>query len=582
VFAEITRVLDSIAPNDFSSRTRNKRRDIFERIGRHKNSAKNMSSNDNDDGKKEKTKPATMTSSSSSSSKKRKSYFSRSLSDSVGAASLNDNKNNDDSRFGQKKNNAHFFANLRDINVLFQNESRDVRRFVHRGNKVGKEIDGEEQSVVNKVGRVLEVGVRESSLREGRDGEKIRFERKELTRRRSSTSTSSSSSVRNRREDDNVVLPAFSFVSHEAKEFGRLRRAFGLSEEEYLKSFKGLNGVDEKEDRKTSLRVIGRADAGGRSGAWFFCTEDTRFLLKTTKTSEKKVLLKHLRKYTEHVEKHGRNTFLPQIYGCYSIKIGKGRGAYKTFLVIGYWFATQMKVGSPRYDLKGSRCKRTAREDPTKEIELLKDNNFVAHEERDCVRTLRREKIVESLQRDADFLCSLGLIDYSLLLGHHNMRSDSDLPALAEKNNNNNNNNNSSTTKKKTFVKSASMFGRVEKRGEEKKSENHAPTRMNTAKPRGTSENTEASSSLSSSGNEPALVGDEQRVNQLRFARTPTGVAFFGIVDVLTEWTTFKWFEWFFKSALFCGKRDVSCQPPKKYAKRFKMFMEEHVFKDRP
>jgi 1-phosphatidylinositol-4-phosphate 5-kinase len=176
-----------------------------------------------------------------------------------------------------------------------------------------------------------------------------------------------------------------------------------LSEEAYLKSFKGLDGVDDLEDEKTSLRVIGRADAGGRSGAWFFCTEDARFLLKTTTTKEKNVLLKRLRKYTEHVEKHGRNTFLPQIYGCYSIKIGKGRGTYKTFLVIGYWFATQVKVGSPRYDLKGSRCKRKAKEDPTKEVELLKDNNFVAHEERDCVRTLRRKTILESLKRDADF-----------------------------------------------------------------------------------------------------------------------------------------------------------------------------------
>jgi 1-phosphatidylinositol-4-phosphate 5-kinase len=267
-----------------------------------------------------------------------------------------------------------------------------------------------------------------------------------------------------------------------------------------------------------------------------------------------------LRKYTEHVEKHGRNTFLPQIYGCYSIKIGKGRGTYKTFLVIGYWFATQVKVGSPRYDLKGSRCKRTAKEDPTKEVELLKDNNFVAHEERDCVRTLRRKTILESLKRDADFLSSLGLIDYSLLLGHHNMRSDSDLPSLTN------------VSKKKTFVKSASMFGRVEKG--EKDSEKHVTTRMKTTTPR-------TLPSLSSSGNEPALVGDEQRVNQLRFARTPTGVAFFGIVDVLAEWTTFKWFEWFFKSALFCGKRDVSCQPPKKYAERFKKFMEEHVIKER-
>ena len=180
-------------------------------------------------------------------------------------------------------------------------------------------------------------------------------------------------------KEDDVVLPAFSFISHEAKQFEKLREAFGLSEEEYLKSFKG---VERRGRRQDVLRVIERPESWRRSGAWFFCTEDTRFLLKTTKTSEKKVLLKHLKKYTEHVEKYGRQTFLPQIYGCYSIKIGKGKGSYKTFLVMGYWFATQMKIEDPRYDLKGSRCKRTAKEDSTKEVELLKDNNFINTRER--------------------------------------------------------------------------------------------------------------------------------------------------------------------------------------------------------
>ena len=475
--------------------------------------------------------------------------LSRSLSDSI--------------RAEKKPSNGGVFQQL---SVLFQKEGRDVHRFVHRGNKVGQTIANDEgQDVVNKVGRVLEAGVRESVL--AKKKEKIRFERKQLVLRRKSL-TGKNDPASGMKEDD-VVLPAFSFISHEAKQFEKLREAFGLSEEEYLKSFKG---VDDEEDAKTSLRVIERANAGGRSGAWFFCTEDTRFLLKTTKTSEKKVLLKHLKKYTEHVEKYGRQTFLPQIYGCYSIKIGKGKGSYKTFLVMGYWFATQMKIGSPRYDLKGSRCKRTAKEDSTKEVELLKDNNFVAHEERDCVRTLRRKPILESLQRDADFLSSLGLIDYSLLLGHHNMRSDSDLPAFTTTATT------TTKTKKKTFIKSASMFGRVEK-GDLKKEKSEKPvSRTKSNEPR-ISEN--ASSFLSSSGNEPALVGDEQRFNQLRFARTPTGVAFFGIVDVLAEWTLFKRFEWFFKSALFCGKRDVSCQPPKKYAERFKKFMEEHVIKDR-
>ena len=36
---------------------------------------------------------------------------------------------------------------------------------------------------------------------------------------------------------------------------------------------------------------------------------DTRFLLKTTTTKEKNVLLKRLRKYTEHVEKQEEHVF---------------------------------------------------------------------------------------------------------------------------------------------------------------------------------------------------------------------------------------------------------------------------------
>ena len=86
------------------------------------------------------------------------------------------------------------------------------------------------------------------------------------------------------------------------------------------------------------------------------------------------------------------------------------------------------------------------------------------------------------------------------------MRSDSDLPAFTTTATT------TTKTKKKTFIKSASMFGRVEK-GDLKKEKSEKPvSRTKSNEPR-ISEN--ASSFLSSSGNEPALVGDEQRFNQL-------------------------------------------------------------------
>ena len=112
--------------------------------------------------------------------------------------------------------------------MLFQKEGRDVHRFVHRGNKVGQTIANDEgQDVVNKVGRVLEAGVRGERVSE-EEREKTWFERKQLVLRRKSL-TGKNDPASGMKEDD-VVLPAFSFISHEAKQFEKLREAFGLSE----------------------------------------------------------------------------------------------------------------------------------------------------------------------------------------------------------------------------------------------------------------------------------------------------------------------------------------------------------------
>jgi len=495
----------------------------------------------------------------------------------------------------------------------FREEQRLIRRFVHKGNRVGIKSDEE---VVNKVGSVLQVGVRESLINNennhenrvksrttviggdiGKAKKKIKFRKQKLNSLRENDRNDRNDRNDDRNYDDDKnndndtgnktgndivydknVLPAFTFVSHKAEEFKKLREAFGLEECSYAKSFEGSEENNSK--CKTSLRVVGRADAGGRSGAWFFCTEDSRCLLKTTKKSDMKVLLNNIDAYIAHVQANGKNTYIPQIYGCYSIKIGNARGParYQTFLVMGYWFSTQLKVGSPRYDLKGSRCSRTAKENNGDEdddkVKLLKDNNFVAHEERDCVRTLRNQTIVENLKRDADFLASLNLMDYSLLLGHHNMHRDA-LPTKAPK------------SKTMKFIKSLSMFNRATRQKEvsidiSRKDDDNQKIERTRTSPNIIELITDYNnSSNSESGSEPILIGDELRINQLRFARTPTGVAFFGIVDVLQAFTLRKKIEWFFKSALFCGARDVSCQPPHFYAKRFKTFIEEHVIKPR-
>ena len=75
---------------------------------------------------------------------------------------------------GEKAINGGVFQQL---SVLFQKEGRDVHRFVHRGNKVGQTIANDEgQDVVNKVGRVLEAGVRESVLAKKKEKNSVRTE----------------------------------------------------------------------------------------------------------------------------------------------------------------------------------------------------------------------------------------------------------------------------------------------------------------------------------------------------------------------------------------------------------------------
>ena len=60
---------------------------------------------------------------------------------------------------------SHQWGGVSTIKRALPKGRRDVHRFVHRGNKVGQTIANDEgQDVVNKVGRVLEAGVRESVL----------------------------------------------------------------------------------------------------------------------------------------------------------------------------------------------------------------------------------------------------------------------------------------------------------------------------------------------------------------------------------------------------------------------------------
>lgn len=70
------------------------------------------------------------------------------------------------------------------------------------------------------------------------------------------------------------------------------------------------------------MKSMGNFDIGhGRSSSFFFNTEDSRFIIKTIKQSERKVFTEVLlKKYHAHLCENS-DTLLARVYGIFTIKI---------------------------------------------------------------------------------------------------------------------------------------------------------------------------------------------------------------------------------------------------------------------
>ncbi|KAI7980249.1 Phosphatidylinositol 4-phosphate 5-kinase 1 [Camellia lanceoleosa] len=152
----------------------------------------------------------------------------------------------------------------------------------------------------------------------------------------------------------------------------------------------------------------------GKSGCLFYLTQDDRFMIKTVKKSEAKVLIRMLPSYYQHVYQH-KNSLVTKFFGVHCVK---PVGGQKTrFVVMGNLFHSEYRIHK-RFDLKGSSYGRTI-DKPEGEIDettTLKDLdlNFVFHLQRSWF-----EELIRQIDRDCEFLEAEGIMDYSLLIGIH-------------------------------------------------------------------------------------------------------------------------------------------------------------------
>ncbi|XP_023943210.1 phosphatidylinositol 5-phosphate 4-kinase type-2 alpha isoform X2 [Bicyclus anynana] len=176
----------------------------------------------------------------------------------------------------------------------------------------------------------------------------------------------------------------------------------------------GIDDLDYKESLTRSQPIPD--DSSGKSGAKFYQSYDRLFILKTLTSEEVERMHSFLKHYHPYiVERHGK-TLLPQYLGMYRLTVD---GIEHYLVATRNVFSNHLNIHK-KYDLKGSTVDREASEkELEKELPTLKDNDFIKQGVRIDIGDAAKEKLLETLTADVDFLTKLHLMDYSLLLGVH-------------------------------------------------------------------------------------------------------------------------------------------------------------------
>ena len=323
--------------------------------------------------------------------------------------------------------------------------------------------------------------------------------------------------------------------------FNNIRIYLSFSKDDFISSISPQDFITEL--MISNQTIFEELCSTGKSGSLFYYTRDGKFIVKTIKKDEYKLIKLILPEYFKHL-KSNPLSLLPKFLGCYVLtrKFRKKRTKIY-FIVMLNVFATSKHIHI-RYDLKGSRIGRrvlTGKRD--KEILAkgglaLKDLDLEKRKEKMYVGE-KSEILLNQIKHDADFLCKIGVNDYSLLLGIHYINRD-------KKSNIHQSNNEIHKEKSgdfdDTFIKESSLSDKsYDSRNEKLK----------------TLCDFEDGGIISETGNE---------------------IYFVGIIDILTSYNFKKKGEHFIKMIRYCSN-NMSCVPPEQYRDRFVNYMSKVIVK---
>eukprot|EP00347_Sterkiella_histriomuscorum_P010876 403374581 len=317
-------------------------------------------------------------------------------------------------------------------------------------------------------------------------------------------------------------IKACTFYDYAPQIFANIRKTCGIKKAQYSNSLGPEHILGYMFN--ANFQTLAELCSSGKSGSFFYYTSDGKFVLKTISRNEFKLLKRILRSYHDYLTIENNESIISKVLGLHK--------------VIFY---------HKRYDLKGSTQGRNTLNqnqgendgDPTI---ALKDLDFTRFNEKFKIEGSIKKRLLETIQKDAQFFARNAIIDYSLLVGVHY----------------------------KSRHPSPTNGSRLNSEQSEFSSPLHTHTQSQGNGFYFSSYDRNSASSIVQHNHPPLSEMCEQGITSIE----KSCIYFIGIIDILTEYNTIKKLEHALKSVKY-DSRTISCIPPQQYADRFIGFMKD-------
>ncbi|XP_070815217.1 phosphatidylinositol 5-phosphate 4-kinase type-2 gamma-like [Chaetodon trifascialis] len=318
----------------------------------------------------------------------------------------------------------------------------------------------------------------------------------------------------------------FKFKEYCPQVFRNLRERFGIEDQDYQVSLA----------RSPPLK-----DEDGQCVGLLLTSYDRTLVVKEISSEEVEEMHNILSEYHQHIVTCHGNTLLPQFLAMYRVTV-ESEDTY--LLVMRNMFSHRLHVHR-KYDLKGSLVSREASfKEKVKELPTYKDVDFRNNMQKVYVSDEEKEKITDKLSRDTEFLVRMRIMDYSLLLGIHDVEraereeeDEEDMESSCE---------------------------------EEEEDENELPPPLGSTSPEGISGYMNSFKPMGPGEFDPYV---DVYAIQSAAGAPQREVYFMGLIDVLTQYDTMKKAAHAAKAVKHGAGAEISTVHPEQYAKRFREFI---------